>query len=366
MRLMAFVFILSCRPGYALSRDQRLLNESLVIGGRVTAQNLVRGALDRATERQVASQAERTTARQATRAGAAFVFAVELGLSIDDYRKAKTDKDRTYAVLNGGVAMVGLAFPVAGLAAGAALTAIRLIDGFASAGLAKKLAEIHARTARYQEDAAREYGRMERARVAVYKWYVIQEEDALKRSDLTREYLNANCSDPADLNNLNKIDDCLKTVVQSVAQTRRRVDALNVLSQYAEREPIDEAIRTQVDILEKSERELDDAFTSYSKATAQVLTAMPPTSVYDAKLICLSRLDHLRTMSHSLILAPADTALQADSYDYQIDRGFLRTEAKFFEQSPCVELVSDDSEIDALFAAHHSSMKTKFTKLGIQ
>jgi hypothetical protein len=75
--------------------------------------------------------------------GTTVVSAAQLGLAINDFSKAKTDKDKYYASLNATAAAIGYINPVAGIAAQAALLATKLAESGLQLAHSQKMLTIY-------------------------------------------------------------------------------------------------------------------------------------------------------------------------------------------------------------------------------
>lgn len=231
---LAFTF-----PVRAESRDEELLRKGLETAGRVVGEQLVKGFLDKmfpvagaasaganaaAAGTQAGSNAAQEGAKSGVTVGGAFLFVVSLGLSIDEFGKAKTDKGKGFAVANAVVAGIAMVFPVAGLIAAAVVLVVRLVDGAVSAQHAKQLMEIYTRINNYYQEAIKFETQMLESEKAKFQFAFEQLKTAKEHVEAGGKYLKENCMAVESMNSLEKIDSCLKSTIQVVEEFQRLVD----------------------------------------------------------------------------------------------------------------------------------------------
>ena len=336
-------------PAWAESRDERLLRESVLIGGRVAAEQTVRGYLDK----KIAKRAALRGSTAAPRAGTAFVFAVDIGLSINDFRHARSDKGRGFAVANGVVSAVGIAFPVAGLIAQGSLMMISIIDASLSAAHLKQIQNIYKHVAELKAEEARELTRIENAQRVYLDWTLRGLDEANQLIAEGRTALADTCTNDPPPDHLETIDGCLKSLIQVVAEIRRRADLTEGLarSKYVDPAMISPILEQRRLEFISAQSNLFQTINLYAAMSVSILTQniSSEPKLQRAKLICTSDARRLTLAALTVGREPSSPMIPEEWFNGYVERGQIILGARAFLRSPCAGFTSGDRDIDKLF-----------------
>jgi hypothetical protein len=385
--LSCLIIFALCFPALAKSRDEELLEEAGRAAAKAAVEHLVKGYLDKIaaqTAQQVGTSGAASAAGAATSGansaadgasgeisvGGAVVFAVSLGIAINDYSKAQTDKERGFAAAGAVVGAVTLVNPVAGIIVAAVVVAVQLADANESATHAKRLMEIYTLVAQNYQESMKMESQMMRADEV--RFNDLRQRVSRASSNVLKgaEYLRISCGPQTVFETMDKIDDCLKSLIQYATENRRLVDLtielLSINNRTLSMDELFKAVGTarkeMEDLLKKYQKEVDAVETqvdqslkTYAAWTAGVLMkkALAEGGISQLvlfKQICLVTARKLTLQAIPFLRPKALNGFQPYPNEKVSNIHEMRQQMKQFQLNDCSSLDSKDPDLEQAYS----------------